>query len=165
MCLFLSPYLFHRFAFNCGSTESIAGKANHAAVGRIALTMSLAAASGGLTQAIISALVQLYKRDENYNTNEIANAILASLVAVTGCCVFMEPPFAVLIGGWREEEEKRERERKRVKNERNLMLKSYAISNLIFLVLTTFIYHIGCFIEYAMRLHDGARVFPVHGMW
>ena len=161
MSLFLSLYLFHRFAFNCGSTESIAGKANHAAVGRIALTMSLAAASGGLTQAIISALVQLYKRDENYNTNEIANAILASLVAVTGCCVFMEPPFAVLIGGWREKGEREEI----MKNERNLMLQSYAISNLIFLVLTTFIYHIGCFIEYAMRLHDGARVFPVHGMW
>uniref|UniRef100_A0A1X7U2D2 Ammonium transporter AmtB-like domain-containing protein n=1 Tax=Amphimedon queenslandica TaxID=400682 RepID=A0A1X7U2D2_AMPQE len=87
------------FAFNCGSTESIAGKANHAAVGRTALTMSLAAASGGLTQVVISGLVQLYKRDENYNTNEIANAILASLVAVTGCCVFIEPPFAVLIGG------------------------------------------------------------------
>ena len=152
MCLFLSLYLFHRFAFNCGSTESIAGEANHAAVGRIALTMSLAAASGGLTQAIISALVQLYKRDENYNTNEIANAILASLVAMTGCCVFMEPPFAVLIGGWREKGKREER----VKNERNLMLQSYAISNLIFLVLTTFIYHIGCFIEYAMRLHDGA---------
>ena len=42
--LFLFLYLFHSFAFNCASTESIAGKANHA-VGRIALMMSLAAGS------------------------------------------------------------------------------------------------------------------------
>lgn len=61
--------------------------------------MSLAAASAGLTQSIISGVVQIYKRDENYNTNEIANGILASLVAVTGCCIFIEPPFAILIGG------------------------------------------------------------------
>lgn len=117
------------FAFNCGSTESIAGKTNHAAVGRIALTMCLAAASGGLTQAIVSALVQIYKRDETYNTNEIANGILASLVAVTGCCPFIEPAWSVLIG-----------------------------------VITILVYHVGCVIEYALGLHDGARVFPVHGM-
>ncbi len=61
--------------------------------------MSLAAASGGLTQATISGLVQIYKRDETYNTNEIANAILACLVAVTGCCPFIGNGFAVLIGG------------------------------------------------------------------
>lgn len=94
----LSLSLSLRFAFNCGSTETISGKTNHAVVGRIALTMSLAAASGGLTQAIVSGLVQIYKRDENYNTNEIANAMLACLVAVTGCCPFIEPPFAILIG-------------------------------------------------------------------
>lgn len=88
------------FAFNGGSTETMLGKTNHAAVGRIALTMSLAAASGGLTQAIVSGLVQIYKRDEFYNTNEIANGVLASLVAVTGCCPFvMHPFFSVLIGG------------------------------------------------------------------
>lgn len=33
------------------------------------------------------------------------------------------------------------------------------------LVITIIIYHLGCFIEYIFRLHDGARVFPVHGMW
>ena len=32
-------------------------------------------------------------------------------------------------------------------------------------VITVAVYHFGCFIEYAMRVHDGARVFPVHGMW
>ena len=33
------------------------------------------------------------------------------------------------------------------------------------LVLTIAIYHGGCLIEYFLGLHDGARVFPVHGMW
>ena len=74
------------------------GKTSHAAVGRIALTMCLAAASGGITQSIVSGLVQLYNRHEHYNTNEIANAVLANLVAVTGCCPFIEPSFAILIG-------------------------------------------------------------------
>ena len=60
--------------------------------------MCLAAASGGITQTIVSGLVQMYKRHENFNTNEIANAVLASLVAITGCCPFIEPAWALLIG-------------------------------------------------------------------
>ena len=32
-------------------------------------------------------------------------------------------------------------------------------------VFTVLFYHIGCVIEYALGLHDGARVFPVHAMW
>ena len=42
---------------------------------------------------------QIYKRDEAFNTNEIANGVLASLVAVTGCCPFIEPLMALPIGG------------------------------------------------------------------
>lgn len=61
--------------------------------------MSLSAASGGLTQTFVSGMVQIYKRDETFNANEIANGVLASLVAVTGCCPFINPPFAILIGG------------------------------------------------------------------
>ena len=41
----------------------------------------------------------MYKRDETFNTNEIANGVLACLVAVTGCCPFIDPPWAILIGG------------------------------------------------------------------
>jgi ammonia channel protein AmtB len=110
-----------------------AGKTSHAAVGRIALTMCLAAASGGITQCIVSGLVQMYNRHEHFNTNEMANAVLANLVAVTGCCPFVDPPFAILIGP-----------------------------------LTVLFYHGGCYIEYLLKLHDGARVFPVHavsGFW
>ena len=60
--------------------------------------MCLAAASGGITQTIVSALVQMYNRHEHFNTNEIANAVLANLVAVTGCCPFIEPSWSILIG-------------------------------------------------------------------
>lgn len=72
----------------------------HAAVGRIALVMCLACASAGIVQVMVCGLVQIYKRDENFNVNEIANVILGALVAVTGCCPFIYPPFAIIIGGW-----------------------------------------------------------------
>ena len=41
---------------------------------------------------------QIYKRDTEFNTNEIANGVLACLVAVTGCCPFIDPLWAILIG-------------------------------------------------------------------
>ena len=43
-------------------------------------------------------LQQIYKRDTEFNTNEIANGVLACLVAVTGCCPFIDPLWAILIG-------------------------------------------------------------------
>ena len=85
--------------FVCAPLPSIPpGKTIHAAVGRIALCMCLTCASSGLLQTIISGLVQIYKRDETFNANEIANSVLGALVAITGCCPFIEPWFAVLIG-------------------------------------------------------------------
>ena len=71
---------------------------SHAIVGRIAVCLCLSAASGGITQAIVSGLVQIYTRHTHYNTNELANAVLASMVAVTGCCAFIDPQWALLIG-------------------------------------------------------------------
>ena len=62
------------------------------------MCLCLSAASGGMTQATISGLVQMYTRHTHYNTNELANAVLASMVAVTGCCAFIEPHWALLIG-------------------------------------------------------------------
>ena len=93
----LHMYMTSRYNYNIHALF-ISGKTAHAAVGRIALTMCLAAASGGITQCIVSGLVQIYNRHEQYNTNEIANAVLANLVAVTGCCPFIEPSWAILIG-------------------------------------------------------------------
>ena len=77
----------------------VAGKTVHAAVGRIALVMCLGCASAGIVQVLVSGLVQIYKRDETFNTNEIANVVLGGLVAVTGCCPFIDPRWALLIGG------------------------------------------------------------------
>ena len=68
-------------------------------MGRIALVMCLSCASAGLTQTLISGMVQIYKRDTTINANEIANVVLSGLVAVTGCCPFIDPHSAVLIGG------------------------------------------------------------------
>ena len=75
------------------------GKKIHSAVGRIALTMCVACASAGITQTVVSGLVQIYKRDTTFNANEIANTVLGALVAVTGCCPFITPAFSLIIGG------------------------------------------------------------------
>ena len=110
----------------CGNTTLCAGARSHAVVGRVAVVMAVAAASGGLTSTIISGLVQvckyrvllpeypptvtstfistvistqIYKRDEAFNTNKIANGVLTCLVVVTGCCPFIDPLWAILIGG------------------------------------------------------------------
>ena len=69
-------------------------------------------------------------------------------------------------GGGEEEEGVGKRKRGEMKGEggegsredSNLFLWSFT-------VITIIVYHLGCFIEYIFRLHDGARVFPVHGMW
>ena len=91
----------------------------------------------------------MYKRDETFNSNEIANGVLACLVAVTGCCPFIDPPWAILIGG-------------------TYTWMVLFVSNVISFfseVLTIGFYHCGCYIVYKMKLWDGARVFPVHGVW
>ena len=77
----------------------IPGKAGHASVGRIALVMCVACAIAGTVQVMVAGLVQLYQRSKTINTNEIANVVLSALVAVTGCAAFIEPYFAVIIGG------------------------------------------------------------------
>ena len=60
--------------------------------------MCLVAASAGVTQTCVSGLVQFFKGDETFNHNEIANAVIGGLVAVTGCCPFVQPEWAILIG-------------------------------------------------------------------
>lgn len=32
-------------------------------------------------------------------------------------------------------------------------------------VISVAVYHSGCYIEYLLKLHDGARAFPVHAIW
>lgn len=144
--------------------------------------MCLSCASAGITQTLISGLVQIYKRDETFNANEIANVVLGALVAVTGCCPFINPPFALIIGG-----------RFTISYLMISPTSSAVISPtssamispiscaitvvivfsgrhkfvvvVVVVVITVAVYHLGCYIIYFLKLHDGARVFPVHGMW
>ena len=60
--------------------------------------MCLSCASAGLLQAILSGVVQSWRNDKHINTNEIANAVIGGLVAVTGCCPFIKSELAVVIG-------------------------------------------------------------------
>ena len=79
--------------------HALSGKSNHAAVGRIALTMCLSSAAAGLLQVVLSGAVQSWRNDKHINTNEIANSVLGGLIAVTGCAPFINPPaYAVLVG-------------------------------------------------------------------
>lgn len=65
--------------------------------------MCLACASAGTIQWIISEVMHRLIEDSRFNVNEIANVVLGALVAVTGCCPFIEPGFAILIGGLSQE--------------------------------------------------------------
>ena len=60
--------------------------------------MCISCASAGLLQAILSGAVQSWRDDKYINTNEIANAVIGGLIAVTGCCPFVEPWDAIIIG-------------------------------------------------------------------
>ena len=62
--------------------------------------MCVACASAGIMQVGVCALVQIYKCDDHVNINEIANVVLGALVAVTGCNPFIDPRYAIVIGGW-----------------------------------------------------------------
>ena len=61
--------------------------------------MCLACASAGMAQVAVSTAVHFIRNDEHFTTNEIANAIMGALVAVTGCCPFIDPEWAIFIGG------------------------------------------------------------------
>ena len=80
--------------------------------------------------------------------------MLACLVAVTGCCPFIDPLWAILIGGMLT----------------NLLDLSACGQNSIDCpssftpVLTVFFYHAGCWLVHVLNLQDGARIFPVHAI-
>jgi Amt family ammonium transporter len=77
------------FGFNPGSTMA----ADPGAIGRIALTTNLAAASGAFV-ATIYAWVRIGKPDFSFTVN----GALAGLVAITAGCAFVRPGPAAIIG-------------------------------------------------------------------
>ncbi|XP_062514921.1 putative ammonium transporter sll1017 isoform X2 [Corticium candelabrum] len=141
LVIFLWPIL--RFAFNCGSTESVESNTKittyheygqyawmyYNVPGRIAMNMIICAGSAGLVAVCIAGAAQLRTRGSSTNANEIANGVLGALVAITSGCPFVYPEWAFGIGG-----------------------------------IAVLVYHFGCWIEYKLDLEDTARVFPVHGM-
>jgi Amt family ammonium transporter len=103
------------FAFNCGSTDSLESVMAtngissdflldysilpfHDIPSIIAVNMILASATGGILAVFIASWAQLYTRAVSVNANEIANGILASLVAITAGCPFVDYWGACFIG-------------------------------------------------------------------
>ena len=65
---------------------------HHSIVGRIALNMVVSGCFGGLCGVVIAVFAQLRSRSTSINTNEMANCILGSLVAITGVCPYIDAP-------------------------------------------------------------------------
>jgi Amt family ammonium transporter len=79
------------YGFNPGSTLYIGGASMVAS--RVAVTTTLAAASGGVANLFIH-----YKLSQTYDVAEMCNGILAGLVSITSACPVVEPWAAVVIG-------------------------------------------------------------------
>jgi Amt family ammonium transporter len=84
---------FGWYGFNCGSTLGISGNLANLA-GKVAMTTTLAAASGCINATMISKVL--------YGTWDVSmglNGILAGLVSITANCSVVDPWMAFLIGG------------------------------------------------------------------
>ena len=79
------------YGFNPGSTLYIGGVSTVAA--RVAVTTTLAAASGGVANLFIH-----YHLSQTFDVAEMCNGILAGLVSITSACPVVEPWAAVVIG-------------------------------------------------------------------
>lgn len=79
------------YGFNCGSTLAISGASGLA--GKVAVTTSLAAASG-----MVSCMVYSRVMEHEYSLLLCLNGVLAGLVSVTASCATIEPWAAVVIG-------------------------------------------------------------------
>ena len=77
------------YGFNSGSTLAAVP-----AIGRIALTTTLAAAAGGL-----AAMLTIWLVSGRPEVSMSANGVLAGLVAITAPCAYVEPWAAIVIGG------------------------------------------------------------------
>jgi len=82
---------FGWYGFNCGSTVAVAGVMSIAAL--VAVTTTLAAASGGLTTAMLGRAI-----NGKWNIGLACNGILAGLVSITAPCSVVAPGCAIIIG-------------------------------------------------------------------
>jgi hypothetical protein len=80
------------YGFNPGSTLAVSGL-RHLLAAKVAVTTTMAAASSGLAAIGLS-----YLRFGYYDPYRIVNGLLGGLVAITGCCAYVEPWEAIVIG-------------------------------------------------------------------
>jgi len=83
---------FGWYGFNCGSTLMISDNAANVA-GKVAVTSTLAAASGGICATFLSKLIV-----GNYDISLGLNGVLAGLVGITANCSVVNPWHAIIIG-------------------------------------------------------------------
>ena len=83
---------FGWYGFNCGSTLMISANAANVA-GKVAVTTTLAAASGGITATALSKAIV-----GNYDISLGLNGVLAGLVGITANCSVVNPWHAMIIG-------------------------------------------------------------------
>lgn len=82
---------FGWYGFNCGST--LAAYEQTATAGRVAVTTTLAAASGGMMSLVIAKFVE-----GKYSSARMCNGILAGLVAITAGCASVGTGSSIIIG-------------------------------------------------------------------
>jgi len=83
---------FGWYGFNCGSTLQIS-EGLAAVAGKVAVTTTLAAASGGLGATFLAKVLL-----GQYDISMGLNGVLAGLVSITANCSVVEPWHAVIIG-------------------------------------------------------------------
>jgi len=82
---------FGWYGFNCGSTVAVAGAMETAAL--VAVTTTLAAASGGLAASMLGKFLQ-----GKWNIGLACNGVLAGLVSITAPCATIMPELSIIIG-------------------------------------------------------------------
>merc|ERR1719204_1201986 len=82
---------FGWYGFNCGSTVAVLGVMDTASL--VAVTTTLAAASGGLTASCLGKLLS-----GKWNIGLACNGVLAGLVSITAPCAVILPEFSIVIG-------------------------------------------------------------------
>ena len=82
------------YGFNPGSTLAISGDGVAEVAAKVAVTTTLSAAAGGLTNLFIHFKLQ----GGTYDVAEMCNGVLAGLVGITSACSVVEPWAALVIG-------------------------------------------------------------------
>jgi Amt family ammonium transporter len=89
------------YGFNCGSTLAANGVMHLAS--RVAVTTTLAAASGGIVCAFLAKMhtrMQDEKKEGYWSIPAVCNGILAGLVSITAGCATIQTGWAIFVGSF-----------------------------------------------------------------